>query len=79
LGKFKIQKGRGAAGHQGVQSIIDELGTQDFWRIRIGICPLKNKPAEVKKFVLRKFTQKEEKIIKSVIKKITQKRLLLQP
>jgi len=37
LGKFKLQRGRGAAGHKGVQSIIDALGTRDFWRLRIGI------------------------------------------
>jgi PTH1 family peptidyl-tRNA hydrolase len=37
FGKYKLQKGRGAAGHHGVESIISELGTQDFWRLRIGI------------------------------------------
>jgi PTH1 family peptidyl-tRNA hydrolase len=37
LGEFKLQSGRSAAGHKGVQSIIEELGTQDFWRLRVGI------------------------------------------
>lgn len=37
LGEFKIQRNRGAAGHNGVQSIIDHVGTNDFWRIRIGV------------------------------------------
>jgi len=37
LGEFRLQFGRSAAGHKGVQSIIDALGTQDFWRLRIGI------------------------------------------
>ncbi len=36
-GAWKIQFNRSAAGHKGVQSIIDELGTQEFWRFRIGI------------------------------------------
>lgn len=68
LGKFKIQKNRGSAGHKGVQSIIKELGTKNFWRIRIGICPQKGKPKNIEKFVLKKIT-KEEKTIKEIIKK----------
>jgi len=70
IGKFKISFGRGSAGHKGVQSIIDELGTKDFWRLRIGICPKTGKPKNVEKFVLQKFTKKEEKTIKEVIKKV---------
>jgi len=71
LGKFKLQKGRGSAGHKGVKSIIDALGTKDFWRLRIGIKPpfLKEKKREwVNKFVLENFTKEEEKIIQGVIK-----------
>ncbi len=68
LGEFKIQKGRGSAGHKGIQSIINELGTKDFWRLRIGICPKDGKPENVEKFVLKKFTKPEEKIIEKVIK-----------
>ncbi len=67
LGEFKIQKNRGAAGHKGVQSIINELKTKDFNRIRIGICPATDKPKIVEKFVLQNFTKEEESIIKKVI------------
>ena len=73
LGEFKIQKGRGAAGHKGVQSIIDELGTKDFWRVRIGICPKRGKPANVEKFVLQNFTKKEKKVIKEVFAETSKK------
>ena len=72
LGEFKIQKGRGAAGHKGVQSVIDELKTKDFWRIRIGIYPRTGKPKNVEKFVLQNFTKQEEKILEEVIKKVTE-------
>ena len=41
LGKIKITKNRGSAGHKGVQSIINELGTKNFLRFRIGIKPPK--------------------------------------
>ena len=36
LGKIKIQRDRSSAGHNGVQSIIDALSTQNFVRFRIG-------------------------------------------
>jgi PTH1 family peptidyl-tRNA hydrolase len=40
LGEIKCSFGRGAGGHNGVQSIIDHLGTKDFFRIRIGVRPV---------------------------------------
>ena len=70
IGEFKMQKDRGSAGHKGVQSIIKELGTNSFWRIRIGICPQNAKPKNVEKFVLEKLTKNEEKNIKELVEKI---------
>ena len=72
LGKIRIVKNRGAAGHKGVESIIKELGTKDFIRIRIGIKPEKKgwkTKNDIEKFVLKKFNKEEEKIIKETIKK----------
>ncbi len=69
LGKIRIVKNRGAAGHKGVESIIKSLGTKNFVRFRIGICPKLGKPKRPEKFVLQKFNRKEEKIVKEVIKK----------
>ena len=37
VGESKIQFDRGPAGHNGIKSIIDHLGTQAFWRLRLGI------------------------------------------
>ncbi len=37
VGESKIQFDRGPAGHNGIKSIIEQLGNQQFWRIRIGI------------------------------------------
>ncbi len=72
FGKIKIVKGREAAGHKGVESIIENLGTKDFVRFRIGIQPQKGKPKNVEKFVLQKFNKEEEKIVKEVIEKTVQ-------
>jgi len=74
LGKIRISIGRGAAGHKGVQSIIDELKTKGFVRFRIGIKPrsYKLEAKNLAKFVLQKFNKKEEKILKEIIKKTCQ-------
>ena len=72
LGKIRISKGSGSAGHKGVQSIIDALGTKNFTRIRIGICPEAGKPESVEKFVLQKFTKSEQKILEQVILTVIQ-------
>lgn len=68
LGKIKIVKNRGSAGHKGVQSIIDKLGTKNFVRFRIGI-QSKKKEKKTENFVLQRFNKKEKKIVKEVIKK----------
>ncbi len=35
--RVRIKRGGGTAGHRGLESIARELGTRDFWRVRIGI------------------------------------------
>lgn len=39
LGTVRIQRSRSAAGHNGIESVIAALGTQDFLRIRMGVAP----------------------------------------
>jgi len=70
LGNFRISKNSGSAGHKGVESIIKELGTKDFKRIRVGVQPEKGKPKEVEKYVLKKFTKPQKEILKPVIEDI---------
>lgn len=40
IGEVKCSFARGAGGHNGVQSVIDHLGTKDFFRIRVGVRPV---------------------------------------
>ena len=68
LGRIRIANNRGAANHNGVESIINELKTKDFIRLRIGIKP-KTKIKALDRFVLQKFNKEEEKTIEEVIKK----------
>jgi peptidyl-tRNA hydrolase, PTH1 family len=39
LGTLRIHTRRSSAGHNGIESIIGALGTQDFLRVRIGVAP----------------------------------------
>jgi len=69
LGKIKIVKNRGSAGHKGVESIIFNLKTKDFVRFRIGIQPKSGKPKNLEKFVLKDFTEKEKKLLDKAVEK----------
>lgn len=61
-GKIKIAKNRSAAGHKGVQSIIDQIKSKDFVRFRLGIHPetAAQKKIPVEKLVLKKISPKEQ-------------------
>lgn len=69
LGKIKISKSRGSAGHKGIESIIKELSTKNFVRIRIGIQLKTGKPRKSEDFVLGNFNLKEKKDLKDIFKK----------
>jgi len=36
-GVVKLKRGGGTGGHNGLEDIVDALGTKDFWRLRVGI------------------------------------------
>ncbi|MCX7698726.1 MAG: aminoacyl-tRNA hydrolase [Candidatus Goldbacteria bacterium] len=59
LAKIKIKKGGSDAGHNGIKSIIQEVGDGNFCRIRIGIGRPKEKGCEAD-FVLAKFSDEEK-------------------
>ncbi len=62
LGQYKIATDSGSAGHRGVQSIINRLGTKKFKRLRLGIkTPVLRQIIPADKFVLQKFNQAELK------------------
>ncbi|MBN2062565.1 MAG: aminoacyl-tRNA hydrolase [Deltaproteobacteria bacterium] len=62
VGRVKVVKQGGAAGHRGIQSIIDYLGRKDFARIKIGI----GRPQcgeTIEQYVLNPFYDDEKDII----------------
>lgn len=64
-GKMKIRRNGSSGGHRGVESIIQELCTKDFVRLRIGIGRDKDIPVE--EYVLTNFRPAEKNLIKDVI------------
>ncbi|MDP2927166.1 MAG: aminoacyl-tRNA hydrolase [bacterium] len=73
-GKLRISKDRGTAGHKGIDSIVKALKSKSFVRIRIGIRPTNYVPGSksLDRFVLKKFTKNEERIVAGVIKKTSE-------
>ncbi len=68
LGEIKIQKDRGSAGHNGIKSLIEHLGTQNFLRIRVGVrSSNEKKMSDTAKFVLGKFGIFEKPTLKQMI------------
>ncbi|MBI4250452.1 aminoacyl-tRNA hydrolase [Candidatus Uhrbacteria bacterium] len=59
FGSLKIDRNVSSGGHKGVQNIIDQLGTKDFVRFRIGIQPPHGKKGPADEFVLKKFAKTE--------------------
>ncbi|MEK7066922.1 MAG: aminoacyl-tRNA hydrolase [Patescibacteria group bacterium] len=67
-GKIKISFARSSAGHKGVEHIIKNLKTNEFYRLRVGIGQ-KKKTKQAMEMVLKKFSAKETDEMKKVIKK----------
>lgn len=75
LGKMKISYDRGTGGHNGVASIIEQVGTREFLRIRIGVAPVTTegeiaKPkgeGKVNDFLLNDFSTRERGVIDDVM------------
>lgn len=66
LGTLRIQRGRSSAGHNGIESIIDSLGTNDFLRIRVGVAP-EHKPRDGKEYLLSPMRKSQLKVLEPVL------------
>lgn len=61
LGRLQARLGGGLAGHNGLRSIAQSLGTQEFLRLRIGVGrPGRGDPRDVADYVLAPFEPHEE-------------------
>ena len=67
FGKLRISHDSQSAGHRGVDSVIESLGTFEFSRLRIGVGRPKDK-VDPEKYVLENFTDEEQKKLPEIIK-----------
>jgi len=66
LGTLRIHARRSSAGHNGIESIIGALGTQDFLRIRIGVAP-ERKVRDGAAYLLAPMKKKELEIVDGML------------
>ncbi len=78
IGSMKIRMGGSGAGHHGIESIMEHLKTDKFWRFRLGIGQTKNHEEMAKHnfknatdYVLENFVGKESSTVKHLIKRAT--------
>lgn len=69
LGKIRIRRGGGSAGHRGIESILEHIPDGNFWRVRLGI----GRPEDVAgvkgidDYVLGAFTHQEHAKVRDLI------------
>jgi len=78
LGKIRLSQGSSSGGHKGINSIIKELGSRDFIRVRIGIGrPAGASEDEIIAYVLSDFSPEQRKAITPTIPKVSEAILCL--
>ena len=70
LGKIRTRQSGSSGGHKGIDSIIDNLNNDNFFRIRIGIKTESLDQIPTDKYVLGKLTKAEQEIINTSFNKL---------
>lgn len=66
VGKLKLKENGTSAGHNGIKNIIQNLNTENFKRLKVGISKSTN--IEIKDYVLGKFSQEDKEKINNLNK-----------
>ena len=67
-GRLRVRADGSAGGHNGIKSIISELGSQDFPRVKIGVGAKPSPDTDLADWVLSGFTASEEKALADALK-----------
>ena len=76
-GRIRIRADGSAGGHNGIKSIIAELGSQDFPRVKIGVGAKPHKDADLADWVLSGFSASEEKAMDVSLKNAAESALCI--
>ena len=63
VGRLRVRPDGSAGGHNGVKSLIAELGTQDFPRVKVGVGAKPHPDYDLADWVLSSFSSQEEKLL----------------
>jgi len=66
LGKLRVRAGGSAGGHNGLKSIIERLGSQEFPRVRMGV-GLNEPRSDLAEYVLAKFLPEERPVVAEMV------------
>lgn len=69
LGKLRIRRSGSAGGHNGLKSIIQHLGTDQFPRLRVGVGDKPNPDYDMADWVLSKVTGEDRKLLDETVKR----------
>ena len=76
-GRLRIRSDGSAGGHNGIKSIIAELGSQDFPRVKIGVGGKAHPDQDLAEHVLSGFTALENKALESALERSAQAALTI--
>ena len=68
VGKLRVRSDGSAGGHNGIKSIIESLGSQDFPRVKIGVGSKPHPEQDLADWVLSTFSALEEKTLETALK-----------
>ena len=68
-GRLRLRKDGSAGGHNGIKSIIAELGSQDFPRVKIGVGAKPHPDFDLADWVLSAFSAQEEKALQPALER----------
>ena len=69
VGKIRVRRGGSAGGHNGLKSIIQHLGTDQFPRIKIGVGQKPHPDYDMADWVLGKFTGEDKKTVDTAVQR----------
>jgi PTH1 family peptidyl-tRNA hydrolase len=73
LGEYKIQFGKGPKDHNGLKSVDDELGTDQYWHVRVGVDNRdSSNRVDGEEYVLQNFSMEENVVLEGIVKKVVQ-------
>ena len=68
-GRLRIRADGSAGGHNGIKSIIQEVGSQDFPRVKIGVGAKPQPEQNLADWVLSTFSAQEERLLQSALER----------